>query len=107
MTLRIYLTTQGKSYKQSAAVTYGSIKIGATTLRITTISKTTKKCDTQNNGSIVMLSVANNPFMLSTVMSNPIMLSVVMLNAIMLNATMLSGVVLQSNLLMRAFSHAA
>jgi hypothetical protein len=40
--------------------------------------------------SVVMLYVANNPFMLSVVMLNVIMLSVIMLNFIMLSVTILS-----------------
>ncbi len=39
--------------------------------------------------SVIMLNVANNPFMLSVVMRNVVMLRVIMLSAVMLNVIML------------------
>ncbi len=44
--------------------------------------------------SVIMLNVANYPFMLSVIMLNVIMLTVIMLYVVMLNFVMLSVVVL-------------
>jgi hypothetical protein len=96
--LRILPVTKIVNY---GATPFSKMTVSITTLRKTTFSIKSIKCDTKHNnnqhsknqhyGSVVIHSVIMlNLVMLNVIMQNVIMLNLVMLNAIMLNVLMLN-----------------